>query len=304
MNRPELNDFEVRPPQPDETTQIVRLLTDGESEMRRHLITSSVSGALNNATATTICLVAATSDQVLGAAIASSLPSGSGVLVGLRIGNDLPTDVARVLFQSLTHYLETLGVRFLQATCDTDEPPAEWVAIDLKHLADLDYLAADAVRIEASPSPELTFVDATDFSEDQIVAIVERTFVDTLDCPMMGQYRSASETIASYKAAPQYDPTAWRIAMHDGAPVGCVLTIPFVESQSLELTYMGIVPEARGNRFGRSLVAEAKRMAELRSLASINLGVDRNNAPALDMYRDCGFTSFFSEAVWGTRLDG
>ena len=303
MKRSAADGIEVRPPRHEETADIVRLLTDGESEMRRHLITSAVSGALNNPNAKTIGLVAVCGNSVLGAAIASAMPGGTGVLIGFRIDANANAEVGKQLYQYVANYLGALGVSFVQAICDPENPPAEWLSIELKHLADLDYLSADTLAIQAQRCTELDFQEATQFSDAELTALLDATFLETLDCPSMNQYRNASETLASYRAASQYDPTAWRIALHSETPVGCVLTMPFPTSEALELTYMGIVPAARGRRWGEALVAEATRVAHSRSLKSINLGVDRTNTPAISIYRDCGFTTFYSEAVWGHRID-
>ncbi|MEZ6088621.1 MAG: GNAT family N-acetyltransferase [Pirellulaceae bacterium] len=294
--------LEVRPPRHEETAEIVRLLTDGESEMRRHLITSSVSGALNNPNAKTIGLVAANDKRVAGATIASAMPGGTGVLIGLRIDSKADLEVASLLYQALSRYLHALGVTFIQAICDPENTPREWRAIELNHLADLDYLSADTSAIRVSPTDAISFGPASELTDERLSALLSETYLGTLDCPIMNEYRNADETLASYRAAANYDVTAWRIAFHQGTPVGCVLTTPFPSSDAIEITYMGIVPEGRGHRWGLELVAETQRLAQARSLSSINLGVDRTNSPAIAIYRDCGFTKFFSEAVWGQRL--
>ncbi|WP_417748041.1 GNAT family N-acetyltransferase [Rosistilla oblonga] len=305
-----MNDLEIRPPRPEESPQIVNLLTAGESEMRRHLITSSVAGALKNPDATTIGLVAARGENLVGAAIASALPGGTAVLVGLRIAaEELDADesnaaaIAEPLFKATLGYLHTLGANFIQSTCATESAPKELSAVGFQHLADLQYLSAEAATMPDTASPDLEFIAAADLPEGELVELVAQTYIDTRDCPSMSQYRSAAETLASYQAMPQYDPAAWRIAKQDGKPIGCVLTMPFADSNALELTYMGIVPDARGNRWGEALVAEAARIARERSLQTINLGVDRDNAPAQTVYERFGFTPFYGEAVWGLRID-
>ncbi|QDV69731.1 Mycothiol acetyltransferase [Rosistilla carotiformis] len=279
--------------------------------MRRHLITSSVAGALKNPDAKTVCLVVEQQDTLQAAAIASALPGGTGVIVGLRVrddesGNSTSLDrqaIARRLFERLREYLQSLDVCFVQATCDIKEPPTELIAAGMQHLADLQYLSAEAAAMTDTPSPQLTFIDATAISESELEELTRQTYIDTRDCPSMNQYRSAAETLASYRAMPQHDPSAWRIAQLDGVSIGCVLTLPFVDSSALELTYMGIVPSARGHRWGASLVAEAGRIARQRALQTVNLGVDRNNDPAQSVYERFGFTAFFGEAVWGRRID-
>jgi len=78
--------------------------------------------------------------------------------------------------------------------------------------------------------------------------------------------------------------------------------LPFPESKTIELTYMGIVPEARGRGLGRQVVAKVAEMANQRELETVSLGVDRNNGPAQDIYQSLGFKPFFGESVWGRRI--
>lgn len=297
-----MNDLEIRPFTIDETPRVIELLTWGESEMRKRLLTASVSGALSNPQAKTIGLVAASGGEVLAAAIASALSGGTGVLVGLRTQTDCDPEVANRLSEVVYEYLSALEVNFLQGTCSLGQAPREWATIGLKHLADLDYLSADLDRMKSPGEPELEFrsVDAVD--EAQLVELVQRTYRDTLDCPQMSQYRSASETLASYQVAETYTSETWRIGFLEGSPVACVFGLPFSESSIMELTYMGVIPEARGHGYGSELVDEVVRMSRQRQFTSISLAVDHANAPAREIYEKREFLSVYAESVWGRRL--
>ena len=118
----------------------------------------------------------------------------------------------------------------------------------------------------------------------------------------MGEYRSVDLTLASYRANATYDPSAWRVARAGGNLVGCVFGLPFPDSKTMELTYMGIVPEARGNSWGGSLIAEVVRMAKDRDFETVTLAVDADNEPAKRIYSLHGFKPFFGEAVWGRTI--
>lgn len=290
----------IRPPRPDETARVVDLLTAGESEMRRHLMTASVTGALSNSRAKTIGLVVEVDNRISGAAIASALPGGSGVLIGLRVERDMT--LASVLFDRVAEYLQALDVTFVQGTCDPDCPIPEFAAIGFEHLADLTYLSTETSALAQITEAKLTFADSNLTPEPELVALLEQTYQGSLDCPSMSGYRSAAESLASYRASAFDDPSAWQVASLDGRPVGCVFTLPFAESQTLELTYMGIIPEARGQGLGRELVAKVVDMATNRELETISLGVDQQNLPAQQIYSTLGFKPFFGESVWGRRI--
>ena len=57
----------------------------------------------------------------------------------------------------------------------------------------------------------------------------------------------------------------------------------------LEVTTMGIVPEARGQKLGRLLMQRAEAEAKERGIEDIELSVEGNNRRARDLYRDLGY---------------
>jgi len=57
----------------------------------------------------------------------------------------------------------------------------------------------------------------------------------------------------------------------------------------LEVTTMGIVPEARGQKLGRLLMQRAEAEARERGIEDIELSVEGNNRRARDLYRDLGY---------------
>ena len=57
----------------------------------------------------------------------------------------------------------------------------------------------------------------------------------------------------------------------------------------LEVTTMGIVREARGQKLGRLLMQRAEAEARERGIEDIELSVAGNNRRARDLYRDLGY---------------
>ncbi len=57
----------------------------------------------------------------------------------------------------------------------------------------------------------------------------------------------------------------------------------------LEVTTMGIVREARGQKLGRLLMQRAEAEAKERGIEDIELSVEGNNRRARDLYRDLGY---------------
>ena len=70
----------------------------------------------------------------------------------------------------------------------------------------------------------------------------------------------------------------------------------------VEIVYMGLVPAARGNGFGKILVDQAAKVVLTMGGSRLILGVDRRNQPARDIYRQQGMSEVLSETVWVRKV--
>ena len=70
----------------------------------------------------------------------------------------------------------------------------------------------------------------------------------------------------------------------------------------IEIVYMGLLPEARGQGLGRQLVDQAASVAFNLGATRFILGVDRMNQPARDIYQAKGMTRVLSEAIWAKKV--
>ena len=109
--------------------------------------------------------------------------------------------------------------------------------------------------------------------------------------------------VDTYRGSPAYDPAGWLVLLDgDGQAIGCLLSTPHPDSGSLEITYMGLVPESRRLGYAASVVERAWELALQRGLSQLTLAVDRANCPAIKLYRRHGFEPLISESVWGRSL--
>ena len=74
--------------------------------------------------------------------------------------------------------------------------------------------------------------------------------------------------------------------------------------QHMELVYMGLVPDARGNGWGRAMVRHAQWLARRRDRSQLVLAVDQKNLPALAMYEAASFVGWDNRSVWMRSLAG
>ena len=72
-------------------------------------------------------------------------------------------------------------------------------------------------------------------------------------------------------------------------PVGVLLLTAVPECGALDLSYLGVVPGARGQGFGRELAGKAIREAVAARAAQLTLAVDARNLPARQLYARLGF---------------
>ena len=67
------------------------------------------------------------------------------------------------------------------------------------------------------------------------------------------------------------------------------LLAPSPSTDSTEVIYLGLVPEARGRGLGSALLAHGMTLAAQRPEPNIALAVDARNSPALALYTHAGF---------------
>lgn len=259
------------------------------------------------------------SGETVAAAIAARTASDSGSLLAVGgTASDISTAgrdnrMILSLLGHVHHRLARLGVTFVQAMREPAADPDELASCGYEPLATLDYLLAtrrepNAAGGERSAPEPHRFVPFEEFfggerPQEQLVALVEATYAESLDCPKIGEHRSASAVVDSYCQASSYDPQGWQVlAGPAGRAIGCLLTTPHRQTGSVEVTYMGLVPESRRRGYAPALIERAWQIADAYGLPQLTLAVDRQNHPAIRLYRRHGFEVLMSEAVWGLSI--
>jgi mycothiol synthase len=120
---------------------------------------------------------------------------------------------------------------------------------------------------------------------------IERSYEGTLDCPALSGMRDLEDVIEGHKAVGPFDPSLWGVLLRGGKPMGCLLLAEIPARRALELVYLGLTPDARGQGLGRILMQRVLAVASRRAFDLATLAVDAGNAPALRLYRRCGYTS-------------
>jgi len=155
----------------------------------------------------------------------------------------------------------------------------------------------------AAPLPAGVALEPYDDSpaaQRSLAALLEATYVDTLDCPGLAGLRHSSEVLEGHRRAGRFDPTLWTLLRVGDSLAGALLLNATPHLQAIELVYLGLTPAARGRGLGRLLINRALAIANERRVRSVMLAVDQENAPALRLYRAAGFRRLAqrSALVW------
>ena len=100
------------------------------------------------------------------------------------------------------------------------------------------------------------------------------------------------DVIESHRATGEFDPTRWHLIFKDEKPAGCCLLSHIPQSNSVELVYLGISPQARGLGLGRSVLSYAIDQLGVLVFNEVTCAVDNRNTPALSIYESLGFKCF------------
>lgn len=120
---------------------------------------------------------------------------------------------------------------------------------------------------------------------------LECSYVDTLDCPELCGLRLVDDVIDSHRATGCHDPALWWVVYLRDQPEGALLLSPFPEQSSVELVYLGIGPELRGNGLGQVLMEHGIDAAWRAGAIEMTCAVDMHNPRALRLYKRLGFRS-------------
>ena len=180
------------------------------------------------------------------------------------------------------------GVHLAQTLIDPGDQTVSKAVEDggFSRMAELHYLQV-APRMEDRP-PELPpGMDWITYS-NQTHGLFARTIIDSyrqsLDCPALNGLRDVEDVIAGHKASGLFDAGAWFVLREGERALGVVLLSETLRSDAMELTYLGLSPEARGRRLGELMIRQALSVAAFRGHARFCLAVDSQNVPALKLY--------------------
>lgn len=170
---------------------------------------------------------------------------------------------------------------------------AAFVGGGFKVLAQISDLERPIRTRDAALAPEpadgVTYETYTEDRIDEFLAVLEASYVDTLDCPGLRGLRSTEDILAGHRATGSFDPELWTLVRVDGTARGVLMLNPAPTANTIELVYLGLDHRVRGRGLGRDLLRYGMSRVARTGLRAIRLAVDESNDPALRLYRAAGF---------------
>jgi len=291
------------------------------TEDRAALVASTIAQAADPETTFANLLVARRGRQIIAAAWIQAVPGRAAVVWPPELIEGEPENTAVALFHEVEarftsgdfdlaqaiQPLETGAVpdrlrrhgfqkaaRLLILSCDMiptgdSETGAVDNAVNDGEDNAVDRGRGQRVEPEQAGHIELEFERFEESQVERLQELIERTYVDTQDIPLLNGLRSMTDVVDGYRHVGRHDPKNWFFVKTDRSDVGCLLLTDHPSQEQFELIYMGIIPEARGQGFGQRLTERAKQETLAAGRSRLILGVDADNGPALLSYTSAGF---------------
>ena len=245
--------------------------------------------------------------RLVGATFAQVLPGRSATFWPPQLVADEPEQTAETLASQALAHAQQAGAVVVHALLDGRPDGCDIVRLEsagFTRLAELYYLLAEARDFPTeSPEGPLTFEPYTPEEHARLCAVVDKTYEATLDCPGLDGTRTAVEVLEGYATSPGTCPSYWFLIRHEDRDVGCLLLADYGEHGNCELTYMGLVPSARGSGWGLQVTRYAQWVARTLGRDHLVLAVDSVNQPARDMYASAGFRGWDRRLVYMRVLE-
>jgi mycothiol synthase len=200
--------------------------------------------------------------------------------------------VVRETLERVCRHFGHHDIQLAQALIDpTDELTIdEYLDAGFQWMAELIYLQRSIRRTTAPPPLQEPFALHTYSAQmhSAFAAGISASYEQSLDCPPLNGRRGVEDIIAGHKAAGDFDPNDWFLLTHRDQPVAVLLLTCTTHGDGMELVYLGLAPDVRGQGLGDYLMRVAEARVVERKLNRLTLAVDSQNAPALRLYHRHG----------------
>lgn len=287
----------------DERQEALELLLQHHEPEQRRTRLANVLSLLSNGDIAGEGLMVARRDVLGAAVLCIPLKGASGLFWVPQVRPEFaPTTIAAELVDEALGWLARRGAKLAQAFVTPAELPLTepLLACGFEHVTSLLYMSHDlslgtddlvqlAQTVPHAPFPRLVIETYQEANRILFHETLLRTYDGTLDCPELNGRRSLEEILEGHRHQGKWRPDLWWLALAGDRPVGVVLLTELFGGEGWDLSYLGVVPEARGQGVGRALTARVLREAHRAHVPQLILAVDTRNRPACQLYAKMGF---------------
>jgi mycothiol synthase len=208
------------------------------------------------------------------------------------------TGLAEWLLRTGVDWSRQRGSKVAQAmlsTVDSDNA-VPFLCAGFTHVTDLLILRHDLYDLLIADD-KLRYKDYRAAGQELFAQALLRTYEGTRDCPELNGARTVDEILAGHRAAGKDRPELWQLAFAGEQPIGVLMLTELPDGLDWELSYLGIIPEARRRGFGRVLAQHALTAARREDALHLLVAVDCRNEPARTLYRALGFETVEARRV-------
>lgn len=245
-----------------------------------------------------------TAGRVSGAILVQAMPGALAVAWPPRGENKQVEDA---LTQAACNWLQHSGVKVCQTFASQEELPnmAPLERNGFRRVTQLVFMRRDVNLATSWGDVPQASVRCCPWSGVLTVAEVDVLFATheaTLDCPELNGGRTPEEIVHGFAPGNPTNCSWWYSIDESSKPIGVLLFDKGSEPTVLELSYLGLIPSARGRGLGGVALALANRIAANSGYQTVSISVDARNEPALRLYRRHGFVETNRQEVLLAQL--
>ena len=301
--------WSIRPARPEEWAEASRLLLGpdltapqmhaGVAAVQRHLQLGTLDPAA--------FFLALDGSRIVGAILGQCLPGAQALLFDVPQalpGYPAATRIEDQLLTMLLAWLQRRGVKLVQCLLPRTETSRATSLLrgNFRFVTELRYLLHFLDTLPSCKETGLEFVRYAPALRDRLAAAITATYLETMDCPELNDLLSITEVIEGYERKAVETAPAWWLLRRESRDIGVLLLQLGGSEATGEVAYMGLIPTARFQGFGRMVMRFAMLQAKEAGLRTLQLSVDVRNAPALRLYDRLGFIPWEEKVLFMATL--
>lgn len=220
----------------------------------------------------------------------------------LAVGLDAAAQFSGRLLEEIVEWARRKGLRIALMLLDPSDANALepiLAPLGFRRIAPIDFLAinlpapAPGLDLAEDSSHESPFfwTNREQLGWDRFAAVWLECLRESRDLPELWDWLSLEDCSRSYPRHVSRGFSGWRAGTLSGQeqPCSVVILSPGGELDHWTISFLGLIPSARGEGLGRVVLRDALDWTSKQGGRRVELSVDRRNERALRLYTKCGF---------------